>query len=183
MRTLLAAATIAATTLWATPARADWPDDLFVAATFGALHWGSGGLGLSVGGRISWTRLDTALPLGAELEVAYRFDHDVVRLAPALRVVPGERMRGTDCQQLILKRARGTDLGLGPAAALTLGPLVELASSPRLGVAAGVSPDVFLFAGHLRAAWMVERGPELELGLGLRLPSIIGDTDVGIICE
>lgn len=183
MRALLAVATLTAATLWAAPARADWPDDLFVAAAFGGLHWGAGGLGLSVGGRVSWTRLDTPLAMGADVEVAYRFDHDVVRLAPALRVVPGRVKTGTDCEQLVIKRARGTDLGLGPMAALTLGPLIELATPTRFGVAAGVSPEGYLFGGHLRAAWIAERGPELELGLGLRLPSIVGDNDALIICE
>jgi hypothetical protein len=183
MRVLVAASVLLASTLSATPAAADWPDDLFVGTAFGALHWGTAGFGVSVGGRVSWTRLDAPLAMGADLEVAYRFDHEVVRLAPALRVVPGALMRGTDCERLVLKRARGNDFGLGPTTALTLGPLLELGSSPRFGVAAGVVPEAYLLGGHLRAAWMAERGPELELGLGARLPSIVGDVDVAIICE
>ncbi|MCC7380912.1 MAG: hypothetical protein IT384_03730 [Deltaproteobacteria bacterium] len=160
-----------------------YPGHLFALVLGLAFHFGDASVEPSASVRMSWTDLETPLPMGADLELQIILGRNDLRIRPSAHASL-RNLLGPECTSREPLRTRAEDMSLGPAFALMIGPLFETSQEGlRWGASAGGVFTYAFGAGHLRGAWIHDGGLEAELGIGVRIPSILGHDDGAVLCN
>lgn len=158
------------------------PGHLFTLVLGFAFHFSGAGFEPTAGLRMSWTDLETPLPIGADLEFQLILGRNDLRITPSAHVSL-RNLLGPECTSREPPRTRGVDMSLGPAFGLLIGPLFETSEEGlRWGASTGGVFTYAFGAGHLRGAWVHDGGLGAEVGIGVRVPSILGSDDVAVRC-
>ncbi|MFO0729130.1 MAG: hypothetical protein U1E65_35450 [Myxococcota bacterium] len=160
-------------------AEAQRDTELFAGTFVVGAHWSPEGVSVALSARFTWTRVDAPLPMGLDLEAQVLFPDLRLRVLPMGHLQLSEPLPSDPINRALLIERRAESLGTVQVVngALTLGGVLEL-GGPEVGLGGsfGGRMQYGLLEAQLRGSWLSTTGPDVDGGLGIRIPSIWGQS-------